>query len=464
LEGTLLPGSGIRQTVRGPIWPYALLSVALIAALLFGLWQTRQKNELALQEENKYMQAFHKLKWTSENLERLTTTLLVTNTPRMQQTLLSDIRVMTNHAVEHMAFLPLLTVNMERTQNFLNTLRKTADDLQYQLGEGEPITEPQWARMAELRKQAVYFEEQMSELLRLVAGGNIRWAATVRVTSPQSSGNGTTPITRAVALLEKNWQAPPGEEGAENPGNAPLKPPPRDIGPRVTEAQAKEAVTKFFPEQLAGDPVITGKQDPSNRLKQFSLYFLSARKKNGTPLDIGVSIHGGHVIYVLDGRPVKEANFRLEDLIPRGQALLQKENYPPVSFISAVRNQNTMILTYAPVDPQLGGVVLLTDLIRVTYSLDNAEILGFDAVPYWQNHRNRDMRDPTLSDDQARALASPRLEVRKSRLALIANRRHQEVLVWELDGTVNGERFLVYINAHDGREESIRRIEGEPAP
>lgn len=445
---------------RQPIWPYALLSVALVGALVFGAYQTKQKNQLALLEENKYMQAFHKLKWTSENLEDMTAKLMASNTLRMQQTILADIRVMTTQAVEHMAFLPLLTTNIQRTQNYLNSLRQTADHLHYQVGEGTPITEEQWANLRELQTQSAYFEKHMGELLSLVAGGNVRWADTVAATSPQSSGNRATPITRSLMLLEQNWQPPPGEEGAMNPANAPIEPPPRDLGPRVDHARAIEAVKEFFPDELDGDPKVIGEQDPVDKLRQFSLYFLSARKKNGTPLDIGVSVHGGHVIYVIDGRPVTEVNHEEDDLAARGKEFLLKHKYPPVEFISAAKNNNTLIMAYAPIDKN--GVILLTDLIRVTYAQDNAEILGFDAVPYWQFHKERDLKPPVLSEAAVRAAASPRLKVEKARLMLVATRQNAETLAWELTGTMDDQQYLVYFNAYDGREESIRRLTAEP--
>lgn len=445
---------------RAPVWPYALLSVALVGAFAFGAWQMRLKNQLALQNENTYMQAFHKLKWTSENLEDLTTKLLASNSPHMQQALLADLRVLSAQAVDHMAALPLLTVNIERTQNYLNTLRRTATTLHDKVSEGEKLTEQEWAQLAELRKQSAYFESQMGDMLGLVGGGNIRWADTVRATHPQSSGRGATPITRSVELLEQNWQPPPGEEGALDPRKSLLKPPPRDLGPRIDEARAVQAVKEFFPDELAEEPHVHGRQDPQDEAHKFSLYYVAAKKKNGTPLDVGVSIHGGHVVFVVDGRMVKEAKFQQADLVPKGKTLLERLQYPPMEFISGVRNNNTMILTYAPVDPN--GVVLLTDLVRMTFAQDNGEVLGFDATSYWQFYHERKLQQPALSEAEARAKASPRLQVERARLALIANRQHEETLAWELDGRTDDQRYTVYINAQTGREENIRRLQGEP--
>lgn len=448
------------ETRRAPVWPYALLSLALIGAFAFGWLQMKQKNQLALQNENKYMQAFHKLKWTSENLEDLTTKLLASNSPHMQQALLADLRVLSAQAVEHMASLPLLTSNIERTQNYLNTLRNTAQTLHDKVSEGGRITPQEWTKLAELRKQSAYFEGQMGDMLGLVAGGNIRWADTVRITHPQSSGKGSTPITRSVELLERNWEVPPGEEGALDPRKSLLKPPPRDLGPRVDEARAVQAVKDFFPGELAEEPHVHGRQDPQDEMHKFSLYYVAAKKKNGTPLDVGVSIHGGHVVYVVDGRPVKEAKLQQADLIPKGQALFDRLKYPRMEYISALRNGNTMIVAYAPVDKH--GVVLLTDLVRITFAQDNGEILGFDATPYWQFHRDRGTQKPVLSEAQARATASPRLHIERARLTVIANRRSEETLAWELEGRADDQRFTVYINAHTGKEENIRRLQGEP--
>jgi len=237
---------------RGVVWPYLLLSAALIGALGFGWYQTRLNRQYALEIENKYMSAFHKLKWTSENIEERFANLMATNNPRLQESLLADLRVFSAQAVEHMAVLPLLTVDTPRIQQFLNTLRERSDEYHYKLSQGELLTEADWQQLAELRKQAVVFEEQLSNVLGLVGNNVIRWRDTVRATSPMQSGMAETPITKSVLELDEALAAPPGEENALAAGDVtgPLKRPRTDPGPRVDEATAREAV-----KQLLGEPL-----------------------------------------------------------------------------------------------------------------------------------------------------------------------------------------------------------------
>lgn len=198
------------RSPRGQVWPYLLLSVALLGALGFGWVQTRQKNQLALDNENKYMSAFHKLKWTSENIEERTARLMATNDPRLQESLLADLRVFSAQAVEHMSILPMLTMNTPRITNFLNTLRRRSDELHDQINQGSALAAQDWSDLAELRKQAVFFEAELANLLGLVGNNMIRWRDTVRVTSPAETGAAETPITKSIMQMESALAAPPG--------------------------------------------------------------------------------------------------------------------------------------------------------------------------------------------------------------------------------------------------------------
>ncbi|MDF2627722.1 MAG: hypothetical protein K0R39_1553 [Symbiobacteriaceae bacterium] len=450
------------RSQRGVVWPYLLLGVALVGALSFGWYQTMQKNRLALDSENKYMSAFHKLKWTSENIEERTARLLATNDRDLQESLLADLRVYSAQAVEHMSVLPLVNTNHPRIENFLNTLREQSDLMHNRLNEGQSLTEQDWTLLTDMRKQSVFFEEELSNLLGIVRQGHIRWADTVRVTGAGQSGTRNTPIIKSVVALEKALTPPPGEENSLSPQNDPLKAPRVDPGPRVDQAKAIAAVKNFVDMPLKGEPTVTGVSDPEDQEHTFSLYFINAVKENGTPLNFGISVHGGHVIYMLDGRAVKEKTFTVPQLVERARKMLEKRGYRNVSYISAAENDGTLVMDFAVVE---NGVAVMVDKIKVMLAMDNGELVGFDAKNYWINRHSRQLGRPKLNVDQARAHLAPRLKAEGGgRLALIADRRYQERLVWEFRGSVDDQRFRVFLDASTGEEVDVQRIVGDPAP
>lgn len=444
------------------VWPYLLLSVALMGALGFGWYQNRLNKQYAQEIENKYMSAFHKLKWTSENIEERTATLMAASNPKLQESLLADLRVFSAQAVEHMSVLPFLTVDTPRIQQFLNNLRQRSDELHHKVSQGETLTEEDWNQLAELRKQAVVFEDKLANALGLVGNNMIRWRDTVNITSPIQSGSAQTPITQSVVELDEALQAPPGEENAMQPGAmGPLPRPRTDLGPQVDEATALEEVKRFIGEPLAGEPVLTGNSDPADQGKELSLYFFDAQKKDGTPLNFGVSIHGGHVIYMIDGRPVESKQFTKEQLVERAQKRLAAWGYPPVVFVSAAENDGTMVMDFAPLED---GVAIETEIIRVMMAMDKGDLVGFDAKSYWINKYDRDLPAPRISAEEAQQRLSPRLQVDSEPvLSLIADRQDQERLTWRIAASYDDQHYRIFVDAATGEEVEVQRVAGDPA-
>jgi spore germination protein len=447
---------------RGAVWPYLVLSVALLGALSFGAHQTRQSQRLARDAENKYMSAFHKLKWTSENMEERTARLLATNDRMMQQGLLADLRVYSAQAVEHMAVLPLMTTNKPRIENFLNTMREQSDLMHERLVRGETLTDDDWNRLTELRKQSVFFEEELSTLLGIVGNGMVKWSATAHATRPRADGTAATPITKSVASLERALTPPPGEENALQPETAgPLPRPKVDPGPPVDQAAALEAVRRFVDLPLKGDPVVTGVSDPNDKLGEFSLYFVSATKENGLAMNFGVSVHGGHVVYMIDGRPVIDKRFAVDQVIERGRAMLEKRGYKNLEYVSAIENDGTLVVDFAPTEK---GVYVHVDRIKISLAMDNGELVGFDSRNYWLNRHGREFKAPKVSAAQALQRVAPRLKAQgKPALTLVSDRRGNERLSWEVKGRVDDQHYRVYVDATNGEEIDVQRVSGDPA-
>jgi spore germination protein len=361
-----------------------------------------------------------------------------------------------------MATLPFLTANTPRIEKFLTDLRDQADQMHSRLNEGGTLTADDWNKLAALRKQSVFFEGELGNLMGIVGNGMIRWRDTVKVTGPAKPGNTPTPITKSITQLDQALAAPPGQENAMAPQNGPLKLPRLDPGPRVDEATAVAAAQKFVDMPLAAPPRITGRSDPADREHTFSLYFLDAQKQNGTPLHFGVSIHGGHVIYMLDGRAVTAKNLTVAQLIQRARDMLRRRGYTTVEYVSSVENDGTLVIDFAPIEK---GVAVEVDKVKIMLAMDNGELVGFDARNYWINRHTRQLPAAALSASDAVKRVAPKLKTEgQPRLALIADRRDKERLTWEIHGGYDNQRYRIFIDALTGQEVDIQRVTGDPAP
>ena len=78
-----------------------------------------------------------------------------------------------------------------------------------------------------------------------------------------------------------------------------------------------------------------------------------------------------------------------------------------------------------------------------------------ESKGYLMNHRQREISDILLTEEQAEEKVSTHLEVEGVSLAVVPKDSMREVLCYEFRGTYMDKNFIVYINAENGREEEI---------
>jgi germination protein YpeB len=100
-------------------------------------------------------------------------------------------------------------------------------------------------------------------------------------------------------------------------------------------------------------------------------------------------------------------------------------------------------------------VVMYPDLIKVSVSLENGEVLSFDATGYISNHNERNNTTPQIPLNEAKESINNQLEVIDTRVCVVPTEWKTEILCWEFKGKVDDTDFLVYINTETGREEDI---------
>ena len=112
-------------------------------------------------------------------------------------------------------------------------------------------------------------------------------------------------------------------------------------------------------------------------------------------------------------------------------------------------------ITFVPVE---NDVFYYPDTVKVQVARDNGQILAYDASGSIFHHTRPAPGSEGLTLPQIKKIISPRLKVGRTRKAVIVDELFQEVLCYEVEGTIEDDRFLVYINAETGQEEKFKRI------
>ncbi|TGV07850.1 germination protein YpeB, partial [Mesorhizobium sp. M00.F.Ca.ET.186.01.1.1] len=115
------------------------------------------------------------------------------------------------------------------------------------------------------------------------------------------------------------------------------------------------------------------------------------------------------------------------------------------------------LFTFVPVQD---GVRIYPDSVTIEIALDDGEVTAFNSTEYLFNHKQRLLSKPRLSKEEARKKVNPSVKVTSERLALIEGKNDgKEVLTWELTGSFEGNSYMVYINAMNGDEEEVVKME-----
>ncbi|MBR3018328.1 MAG: germination protein YpeB [Clostridia bacterium] len=120
--------------------------------------------------------------------------------------------------------------------------------------------------------------------------------------------------------------------------------------------------------------------------------------------------------------------------------------------------QGVAVISFAATQ---GNTILYPDLIKVQCRLDTAQVVGWEARNYLMNHIARGLLTPELTEQEAKARVSDRLNAASSRLCLIPTDAGEK-LCYEFQGEYAGHTYLSYINAATGRQEQLLKVvEGE---
>ncbi|MYL60302.1 germination protein YpeB, partial [Virgibacillus halodenitrificans] len=106
------------------------------------------------------------------------------------------------------------------------------------------------------------------------------------------------------------------------------------------------------------------------------------------------------------------------------------------------------------------GVRVFSDAIEVKIGLDNGDILGLTARNYFMNHQERNIPKPSITKSEAKEMVNPNVKIQEDFLSIIDNDLGEEVLTYEFLGVMGQETYRIFINAMDGKEEKIEKLDG----
>lgn len=460
-------------------WLSITFGLAFAVSLGWGVYQYQALQEYKLETENQYKRALNDLTTTLNELETSMAKAKAANSPPQKVLYLSETWKGSADAVSKLGELPADEVGISYVDTLVNQVGDFSKTMTQKLAVQESMDAEELKTFDEMHQRITEVNRNVQELTNQFYAENLNWVDK----SPgflEKMGIGQSTKTAAEggekgADNNKDKQAGQGEGSQQTPTSVrgglnqldaslqkyqpftyqgeqdkhvvskPLGLPGGEINESRAVAVAKDFLTKIGLEQAS--PQVTGLSQ--NPLGGFDLAFEKSY--------LEISKKGGVVTFFRDQRDITERKLSIEEAVKKTMSTLKKLGWDLV--VTSTQDFGAYLQLDAVAEEK--NVRLYPDKVRLTVAMDNGELTGFDANPYYAFHHARSL-NPVLTLDQAKAKINQGLKIVENRLAVISKLGPEESFCYEFRAKGFGEEYVIYINALDGTEEKISRVIDTP--
>ncbi len=343
--------------------------------------------------------------------------------------------------------LPVSELHMDGTYKFLSQVGDYAMALSRKVASGGVLTQDEKKNAEALQKYAAGLRDYVDEMQQKIRDGQVDVTA-LRTARPSNGEDTEGTRTQGVAAgFEEIEQTMTGYPTLIYDG--PFSDHLLTRRPRMTQGLALVTPEQALQRAASAARLKPSDLAPAGEENSNMPSYLFA----GEGISVGVTRAGGLVTYLMNDREVGEQRLSRETVFEHAARYLKMLGLDGMRATYYETNDGICTVNYAATN---GEVTLYTDLVKVGVALDDGGIVFYDARGYINNHRERALEPPAITEQEALASVNPSLNIQSSRIALIPTSGQNEVLTYEfLAQAESGQKLLVYINAATGAEEQI---------
>ncbi|HEY8911433.1 MAG TPA: PepSY1/2 domain-containing protein [Desulfosporosinus sp.] len=435
------------------------LAAALLISLGWGFNEYRLAGEYRLVAENNNHRALTDF---ASHLDQLETDMAkgdVVSNSNQKILYLSQVSSKSDAALKDFAQIPAEQVGLSYLGQFLTQSGDFARTLAQQVASGGSISTEEEKTLRDMHERLVPVNQKVQDIMTRMDSENLAWtnpAPTIR----QRLGFGGPQVAQAAAdgsevsaksvrsgldQLDASLQKlPPFSYTGEYASRVVPKPLGLPSG-EVTRDKAQAVVRDFLGK--VGYPNATPKFSGES---QGALGGYMWKYKEA---DLEVSHQGGVITFYRDQRSIAPKTLSIEEASNKAKQALQTLGWQLA--LTSSEDFGSYVQFDAVVEKD--GVRIYPDKVRLMIALDNGQLVGLDAAPYYSFHHSRTFPAKITLEQAVRKLR-PNFQVIEGRLAVIVKSGNQEVYSYEFRGGYQGEEYLLYLNASTGAEEKIQRI------
>ena len=436
-----------RTTVR----IITFLSAALVVTGVLAWTGQKRAHSLELYARANTQYAFDELvNGVSELSDALEKSVYITD-PALEGALCTQIFARAAAAQTAMGRLPYSSAELERTSSFLSMAGDYACTLARTVGANGGYTEEELQNLTELASAAGVMAMDLRDMQARLMRGELTmdevYAATAAADEAEDAAQ--TPLMgQALRSVEEEFPEIPTLIYDGPFSEAVLNEKPRYLEglQQKDESAARKAAAAFL--GMDTDD-LTPVGEIGGKIPCYSFSALSG----GGEYTVTVTKQGGVVLSALCSRMPALEKLSIENGLAVAREFIRRQGYEDMRESYHMAESGVLTVNF---EYDQNGVLCYPDLIKVGIALDNGSLMNWDAKGYVTAHREREINEPAISEEEAMGSVSPLLTVDGASLALIPSDGGEERLCYELSCKAeDGERFLLYVNADSGAQERI---------
>lgn len=450
-------------------------AIAFAVSLGWGIHQYQMLKEYKIKTENQYKQALNDLVNTLNEVETSMAKVKVANSPAQKVLYFGETWKGSNDAVGKLAQMPADEVGISYVDTLVNQVGDFSKAMTRKVASAESLSAKEQDMFNDMHERIIEVNKNVQQISNQFYAENLAWVdkppgflqkmgirksiqtaaqgeesgADKQQGGGQAKQENPTSVRGGLKQLDASLQKyPPFTYQGELDKHTVEKPlglPPGEINESKAVSVAKDFLKSIGGEEAS--PQVTGlSQGP---LGGFDLTFKEVY--------LEVSKKGGVVTFFRDQREINDRTLDVKKAVDKANAALTKLGWKLV--ITSMQDLGSYIQVDAVAEE--GKVRLYPDKVRLTVAMDNGDLIGFDANPFYAYHHDRKLNQ-ALTLEQAKAKLNNNFKILENRLTVISKLGTDEAFCYEFRGTALGEEYLIYINALDGSEEKISRVIDTP--
>ena len=435
---------------------FLLFIIGILLLLLFGgaWWYNQKLNDLeqqqqtiAYQAEGQYQRNFGELSDSIQAMNSQLAQLLVTTSQEQLLLGLSSLWREVYSAINYLGGLPVAMHELESTDLLLNDVAEYSYYLlRKNVLQQKPLSQQDWNQLEEFYRRSRVVQTELDELGSQILSQNLR----LTELSLEDEENVVNTTFRSIESQVHAFPELKFEEGVRK-----IEPDPRAItGEQITQIEAVTAADTFLDAlQIAHSQ---GQVEFSSQNAKIPIYGVRYQNESkDTVLYVEVSQKGGQVLQFYQTRDIGAAQHDTQEATEQALSFLQELHFTDMACVDSITDDRVADLTFVP---KMNGIYIYSDMVKIQIALDDNSILNYDQTSYATRHYQRQLPTPTVSKEQILTNMNPNFQVERVQLALITDEYSiNEILTYEVRGTVVEETFSVFVDTQSGQEIRIVR-------